>query len=79
MTIAPGEYYIFLYPKQHLENTRGAVIQLRNPGGEIVDETPAGLRDEENDSRTWQRVSYGSGTDSLANWIFKSGTPGEAN
>ena len=79
VTIAPSEYYVFVYPKQHLENTRGAVIQLRNPGGKIVDETPVGLRDEENDSRTWQRMANGTDSYSLADWFFAGGTPGIAN
>ena len=79
VTVEAGGYYRFVYPKQHLENSRGEVIRLRNAAGGIVDETPPGLRDQENDSRTWQRIPTGIDSDLLADWVFGTGTPGVAN
>ena len=77
--IPPGGYYQFVYPKQHLENSRGGVIQLRNADREIVDETPEGLTDSHNDSRTWQRLPDGLDADAEDDWTFASGTPGSPN
>jgi beta-lactamase superfamily II metal-dependent hydrolase len=79
VTIQPGGYYRFVYPKQHLENSRGEVIQLRNHLGQTVDATPPGLTDEADDLRTWQRVPDGMDTDSRTDWTFKNATPGAAN
>jgi len=79
VTIQPGGYYRFVYPKQHLENSRGEVIQLRNRDYEIVDASPPGLRDSSNDLRTWQRVPDGPDLDSDDDWVFRNGTPGCEN
>jgi len=78
-TIQPGGYYRFIYPKQHLENSRGGTIQLRNHLGETVDATPPGLTDEDDDLRAWQRVPNGTDTESRTDWTFRSATPGAAN
>lgn len=77
--IQPGGYYQFLYPKQHLENSRGGIIQLRNAAWEVVAETPEGLADAHNDAQTWQRFPDGSDPDSLDDWILVNGTPGAAD
>ena len=79
VTIAPGGYYRFVYPKQHLENSQGESIQLRNVSSVVVDETPIGLTDTHNDSRTWQRFPDGADPDSLDDWVFATGTPGGEN
>ena len=79
VTIQSGGYYKFVYPKQHLENSRGNIIQIRNRVGEIVDSTPSGLRDSANDSSTWQRFPDGSDPDFEPEWDFIYGTPGLSN
>ncbi len=82
VTIEPGEYYQFVYPKQHLENTRGESIRLRDSEGIVVDCSPEGLIDDVangGDDRTWQRLPDGSDQDVLDDWVFRAGTPGEAN
>jgi len=79
VSIEPGGYYQFMYPKQHLENSRGGIIQLRDAAREVVDETAEGLTDTHNDARTWQRFPDGSDPDSLDDWIFTNGTPGHEN
>ena len=79
VVIASEERYLFIYPVRHLENSRGEVIRLRNAAGEIVDETPIGLTDTDDDSRTWQRIPDGKESNSKADWLFVEGTPGGAN
>jgi len=79
VTIGPGGYYRFVYPKQHLENSRGESIKLRDASGTVVDATPVGLSDERNDSRTWQRMRFSEGSGTLADWAFAQGTPGREN
>jgi len=79
VTIPPGGYYQHVYPKQYLENSRGGVVQLRDASCVVVDEIPAGLTDQDNDSRTWQRFPDGSDMDTDDDWLFFSGTPGGPN
>ena len=78
-SIEPGGRLRFVYPKQHLENSRGDAIRLRDSFGAIVDETPVGMKDQANDSRTWQRIPDGADSDLLADWVFATGTPAAEN
>ncbi len=71
--------YVYLYPVQHLENSRGQSIQLRSPSGEVADETSLGLTDTQNDSRTWQRVPDGSDTDTPDDWVFRAASRNASN
>lgn len=58
--------------------TAGAVVQLKDSGGIIVDQTPS-LTDQQGDGNTWQRIYDGYNTGSQNDWILKGGTPGFSN
>ena len=68
-TIQPKSYYVYTFPKQHLNNANGWVIYLRDASGTIVDRTPGSQTDEHDDARTWQRVSDGDDE-----WEKRNGT-----
>jgi len=78
LKLGPGERYVFVYPQLMLRNAEDTVIELRAPGGEIIDKTSP-FRDEANDSRTWQR--YPDGGDPLFpdTWLFGDSTRGRPN
>lgn len=80
VTIAPGGYYVYTYPKQYLEDAGGRPIRLMDPQGRVVDEVPEGVViDKKDDSYTWQRIPNGVDTDIAQDWRFRKGTPGKAN
>jgi hypothetical protein len=56
----------------------GAIIQLKNSSGTVIDQTPS-LSDSLSDGNTWQRVYDGYDTGSQNDWVFKTGTPGSSN
>src|SRR5579885_328653 len=56
----------------------GAIIQLKNSSGTVIDQTPS-LSDSLSDGNTWQRVYDGYDTGSQDDWVFKTGTPGSSN
>ncbi|MDE1842668.1 MAG: lamin tail domain-containing protein [Thaumarchaeota archaeon] len=56
----------------------GAIVQLKNSSGTIIDQTPS-LSDSLSDGNTWQRVYDGYDTGSQSDWVFKTGTPGSSN
>ncbi len=72
--IQPKSCYVYPYQKQHLNNSNGWEIHLRDSAGVIVDRTPRGLVDLDNDSHTWQRIPNGHGS-----WKFLPGTRGTPN
>lgn len=56
----------------------GAVVQLKDKSGDIVDYTPP-LTDIQGDSNSWQRRMDGYDTNSTSDWVFKPATPGSSN
>ncbi|MDE1727886.1 MAG: lamin tail domain-containing protein [Thaumarchaeota archaeon] len=56
----------------------GAVIQLTNPTGTVIDQTPP-LSDTQGDGNTWQRMYDGLSTGSVNDWVYNIGTPGFSN
>jgi hypothetical protein len=56
----------------------GAVVQLKDKNGLIVDQTPP-LDDQQSGFNTWQRIADGFNTNSTSDWVFKPGTPGSSN
>lgn len=53
----------------------GAVIQLRNAGGTVVDQTPP-LTDTQGGGGSWQRLADGYDTGSPSDWVYRTATPG---
>ncbi len=56
----------------------GAVIQLTDSTGTVIDKTPP-LSDTQSDGNTWQRIYDGLSTNSTSDWTYKIGTPGFSN
>src|SRR5437879_7552879 len=56
----------------------GAVIQLKDSNGTVVDQTPP-LSDQTDDTNSWQRAYDGYDTGSLSDWVFRPGNPGSSN
>ncbi len=56
----------------------GAVIQLKNVTGGIIDQTPP-LTDSQASSNSWQRMYDGYDTGSSSDWVYKTATPGSSN
>jgi beta-lactamase superfamily II metal-dependent hydrolase len=77
-TIPPGGYLIVSDgdSQQWLDNTGGEVIELRNDSGILIDNVGP-FSDIANDDATWQR-SVDRGEEER-NWVFSSGTLGDAN
>jgi len=75
--IYPGEYLVYSYAGQWLDNEDESVI-LRDALGIIVDETPL-LNDPYNDDWAWSRHPNGVDTDSVLDWVFQPSTMGYAN
>jgi hypothetical protein len=76
-TIAPGEYKVYTYTSQWIDNEDESII-LKNALNQIVDETPT-LSDTANSGSTWARSPNGIDTDSLSDWVYQSGTEGAPN
>jgi hypothetical protein len=76
-SIAAHGYYVINFTAQFLDNS-GEVVVLYNASHSEVDRTPA-LNDTANDGYTWQRILNGTDTGSSADWLFRSGTPGDPN
>jgi hypothetical protein len=56
----------------------GAVIQLRNDNGTIIDQTPP-LTDLQGGGDAWQRIADGYDTGSSSDWVYKTATPGSSS
>jgi hypothetical protein len=56
----------------------GAVIQLKNDNGTIIDQTPP-LTDLQGGGDSWQRLADGYDTGSASDWVYKMATPGSSN
>ena len=72
--IGAGEYYVYTYTKRRLNNESDEPIRLRDPQGNVVDETQGGLADTSNSQMTHQRIPDGG-----ENWEFGSSTRGYSN
>jgi len=79
VVLQPGEYLVYFYSGQRLNNTSGAPIQLIDPQRNVIDATPRGLTDDKNTASTWQRVPNGYDTDQSSDWSFRLGTKGALN
>jgi hypothetical protein len=75
--IASQQFIIYHYVPIWFPHA-GAVIQLQNSTGSIIDQTPS-FSDAQGDGNTWQRIYDGYDTGSKSDWVFKSGTPGSSN
>ncbi len=76
-TIQSQQFIVYHYVPLWLPHA-GAVIQLKDSNGMIVDDTPP-LADMQADGNTWQRFYDGYDTDSKNDWVYKTGTPGFSN
>lgn len=56
----------------------GAVIQLKNNVGTVIDQTPP-LTDFQGGGDSWQRIADGYDTGSSSDWVYKLATPGSSN
>ncbi|MDE1862521.1 MAG: lamin tail domain-containing protein [Thaumarchaeota archaeon] len=56
----------------------GAVIQLKNSTGTVIDQTPP-LTDLQGGGGSWQRMYDGLDTGSSSDWVYKTATPGSSN
>ncbi len=56
----------------------GAVIQLKNSTGSVIDQTPP-LTDFQGSGSSWQRMYDGYETGSSSDWVYKTATPGSSN
>ena len=77
-TIIQSQQFIVYHYVQLWFPTAGAIIQLKDSGSTIIDQTPS-LTDQQGDGNTWQRIYDGYDTGSQYDWILKSGTPGFSN
>jgi len=71
--LAPGERFVFVYPRLSLRNAEPDAIQLIDPAGLVVDEALS-LTDTEDDGRTWQRFPDGGDPLFLDLWLFLPAT-----
>jgi endonuclease/exonuclease/phosphatase family metal-dependent hydrolase len=79
VVIPPRGRYVYTYSKMHLNNKNGWQIALRDSSGVIVDSTPQGLTDTNDNGSTWQRVSDGYDTDSYSDWTYQYSTQNAPN
>lgn len=77
-TMIQSQQFIVYYYVPLWFPTAGAIVQLKDSGGIIIDQTPS-LTDQQGDGNTWQRIYDGYNTGSQNDWILKSGTPGFSN
>ena len=56
----------------------GESVSLYDAAGNLMDETPL-LKDQEDDSNSWQRITDGLDTDSVNDWELKRITPKSSN
>ena len=76
-TIQSQQFIVYYYVPLWFPHA-GAIVQLKNVNGTIIDQTPP-LTDQQNDGNTWQRIYDGYNTGSQNDWVYKSGTPGFSN
>jgi len=76
-TIAPGEYKVYTYSSQWIDNDEETVI-LRNAMNQVIDTTPL-MSDTDNSGKTWARSPNGVDTDSPLDWEYQLGTKGLPN
>lgn len=75
--IQSGQFLTYTYGPSWFPHI-GAVIQLKDANGMVVDQTPP-LDDQKNDFNTWQRIADGFNTNSTSDWVFKIATTGSSN
>ncbi len=75
--IESGQFLTYTYGPSWFPHL-GAVVQLKDKNGMVVDQTPP-LDDQQNNFNSWQRIADGFSTNSTSDWVFKPGTPGTSN
>jgi len=76
--IEANGYIVYEYPELSLRNSPLESLQLLDPDGALVDETPL-LSDESNDERTWQRIPTGVGDEWEIIWVLAPSTKKSEN
>lgn len=76
-TLGPGEFVTLFHSRLWFSDIAEAV-QLRNPDGTVVDQTPA-VTDRTGDWNSWQRIYDGYDTDSESDWRFAMQNAGASN
>ena len=76
-TIEPNEFLAFTYVNFWFKDF-GETISLVDVLGNKIDETPL-LKDNDDESTSWQRITDGLDTDSESDWELKRYTPKSSN
>lgn len=74
--LPPGGFFVFTYPGICLVNATLARVQLFDPAGTVIDETPV-IRDEADDEKSWQRFPNGGDPATPDLWVFREATRGK--
>ena len=75
--IEPNSFLAFTYVNFWFKDF-GETVTLVDNMGDVIDETPL-LKDNDDESTTWQRVTDGLDTDSTSDWELKRMTPKSSN
>ena len=75
--IEPNSFLAFTYVNFWFKDF-GETVTLVDDMGNVIDETPL-LKDNDDESTTWQRVTDGLDTDSTSDWELKRMTPKSSN
>ncbi len=75
--IQSKQFMLFTYGPMWFPHA-GAVIQLTNASGTVIDQTPP-LSDLQGGGGSWQRLADGYDTGSSSDWVYKMATPGSSN
>ncbi len=76
-TIRAGQFLAYSYTSLWFPDV-SEKVQLRDPEGKIIDETPR-ITDKENNFSSWQRKFDGVDSGTSNDWIFKASTAGSSN
>jgi hypothetical protein len=74
--IQSKQFMLFTYGPMWFPHA-GAIIQLTNSSGTVIDQTPP-LTDFQGGG-SWQRLADGYDTGSSSDWVYKMATPGSSN
>ena len=75
--IEPNSFLAFTYVNFWFKDF-GETVTLVDDMGNVIDETPL-LKDNDDESTTWQRITDGIDTDSASDWELKRMTPKSSN
>ena len=75
--IGPESFLVFTYLNFWFKDF-GESVTLYDDAGNLIDETPV-LKDQDDESTTWQRSNDGLDTDTINDWELKRMTPKSSN